>query len=145
MTVGFHIVDARGNNTLKINGEGEIGVSVHTHPPIDERIRILRSMTGASPSNYEQAYEKLHGSRQGILPASALTQTQTAEIRAPRPEPVEPFPAGIERRRETAEALWQINDYKAITCQQCGTRLKIPPRLQNSSVRCPHCGRSNLT
>jgi len=115
-----------------------------THPPISERIRILRSMTGASFSNYEQVYEKLHGSRQGILPVSALAQTQAVEIRAPRPEPVEPFQASIERRRETTEALWQINDYKTLTCE-CGTRLRIPPRLKNSAVRCPHCGRINST
>jgi len=115
-----------------------------THPPISERIRILRSMTGASFSNYEQSYEKLRGSRQGILPGSALAQTQAVEIQAPRPEPVEPFKASIERRRETSEVLWQINDYKTLTCE-CGTRLRIPPRLQNPSVRCPHCGRSNLT
>lgn len=38
MTVGFHIVGADGKNTLKINGEGEIGVAVHTHPPIDEDV-----------------------------------------------------------------------------------------------------------
>jgi heat shock protein HtpX len=116
-----------------------------THPPISERIRILRSMTGASFSDYEEAYDKLHySSHQGILPGSALTQTQAVEIRVPRPEPVEPFKASIERRRETSEALWQMNDYKTLTCE-CGTRLRIPPRLQNSAVRCPHCGRINST
>jgi heat shock protein HtpX len=116
-----------------------------THPPISERIRILRSMTGASFSEYEEAYDKLHHSfRQRFLPGSALTQAQTVEIRAPRPEPVEPLKASIERRRETSEALWQIHDYKTLTCE-CGTRLRIPPKLQNSAVRCPHCGRINST
>jgi heat shock protein HtpX len=115
-----------------------------THPPISERIRILRSMTGASLSNYEQAYEKLHGSRRGILPISSLAQTQRVEIRAPKPDKLEPFQANTERKRETSEALWRINDYETITCD-CGTRLRIPPRLQNSFVRCPHCGRTNST
>jgi heat shock protein HtpX len=115
-----------------------------THPPISERIRILRSMAGASFSNYEEAYNKLHGSRRGILPSPALAPTQTVEIRAPRPEPVEPLKASIERRRDTSEALWQMNDYKTLTCE-CGTRLRIPPKLWNSAVRCPHCGRINLT
>jgi len=117
-----------------------------THPPISERIRILRSMTGASFSNYEQAYDNLHRAQHGgILPASALAATGTAEIRAPRPEPVDPYRERIERRRETTEALWQANDYKTITCINCGTRLRIPPRLQNSVVRCPHCGSVNRT
>lgn len=115
-----------------------------THPPISERIRILRSMAGVSFSNYEEAYNKLHGSRRGILPGSALAPTQTVEIRAPRPEPVEPVKASVERRRDTSEALWQMNDYKTLTCE-CGTRLRIPPKLRNSAVRCPHCGRINLT
>ena len=115
-----------------------------THPPISERIRILRSMAGASFSNYEEAYNKLHSFRRGILPGSALAPTQTVEIRAPRPEAVEPLKASIERRRDTSEALWQMNDYKTLTCE-CGTRLRIPPKLRNSAVRCPHCGRINLT
>jgi len=115
-----------------------------THPPISERIRILRSMTGASFSNYEQAYEKIRGSRKGVLPGSTLAQTREVEIRAPRPEPVGSVKASIERRRETSEALWQINDYKTLTCQ-CGTRLRVPLGLRNSTVRCPHCGRINST
>jgi heat shock protein HtpX len=115
-----------------------------THPPISERIRILRSMAGASFSSYEEAYNKLHGSRRGILPRSTLAPAQPVEIRAPRPEPVEPLKASVEQRRDTSEALWQMNDYKTLTCE-CGTRLRIPPTLQNSAVRCPHCGRINLT
>jgi heat shock protein HtpX len=117
-----------------------------THPPISERVRILRSMAGASFSNYEEAYDKIHGSRQRILPGSALAPAQAVGIRAPGPEkgPVEPRADRVERRRETSEALWGVNDYKTITCK-CGTRLRIPPRLQNSAVRCPHCGRTNRT
>jgi heat shock protein HtpX len=117
-----------------------------THPPISERVRILRSMAGASFSNYEEAYDKIHGPRQRILPGSALAPAQAVGIRAAGSEtgPVEPRAGNIERKRETSEALWQVNDYKTITCR-CGTRLRIPPRLQNSAVRCPHCGRTNRT
>jgi len=115
-----------------------------THPPISERIRILRSMAGASFSDYEEAYRKLHGSHRGILVPSTLSQTQTVEIRASRPEPVEQAKTNIERTRDTSELLWRMNDYKTLTCE-CGTRLRIPPKLQNSMVRCPHCGRLNLT
>jgi len=31
-----------------------------THPPISERVRILRTMAGASFSNYDQAYRQVH-------------------------------------------------------------------------------------
>ena len=130
-------------NPFRSKGRAATGLT-STHPPISERIRILRSMTGVSFSNYEQAYEKVRGSRKAVLPGSALSGTGEVEIRAPRPEPVEPLRAGIERRRETSGALWQMNAYKTISCD-CGTRLRIPPALQNSTVRCPHCGRINST
>jgi heat shock protein HtpX len=42
-----------------------------THPPITERIRILRSMGGGSYTNYEAAYEQVHG-RGKIIPPSAI-------------------------------------------------------------------------
>jgi heat shock protein HtpX len=43
-----------------------------THPPIKERIRILRSMGGTMYQNYEAAYEQVHG-RGKIIPPSALS------------------------------------------------------------------------
>ena len=115
-----------------------------THPPIAERIRILRSMTGSSFANYEKAYEDFYRGTKTIIPPSALAQTQTLDIRAPRAEEVGTLKATIERRKDTSDALWQINQYRTIDCE-CGVRLRIPPRLQNSTVKCPHCGAINRT
>jgi heat shock protein HtpX len=42
-----------------------------THPPIADRIRILRAMGGNSYQNYEAAYEQVRKGR--IIPKSALT------------------------------------------------------------------------
>ncbi|NLE90500.1 MAG: M48 family metallopeptidase, partial [Dehalococcoidales bacterium] len=42
-----------------------------THPPISDRVRILRSMGGASFVDYNKAYSEVH-SGGSILPASAL-------------------------------------------------------------------------
>ena len=44
-----------------------------THPPIQERIRILRAMAGNSYMNYEKAYEQVHGKGK-IIPGSALSK-----------------------------------------------------------------------
>ncbi len=54
------------------------GMSVNsafsTHPPITDRIRILRSMSGASYTDYEKSYEQIKGKR--VMPASALAATE---------------------------------------------------------------------
>ena len=49
-----------------------------THPPISERVRILRGMGGNSYADYEKAYEQMHKG-QGIVPKSALNQNATVQ------------------------------------------------------------------
>jgi len=117
-----------------------------THPPIAERIRILRSMAGASLADYERAYRQAKGGA-GIVPASALTLDGLAgavALRAPSPEtkPGEEFPQKVERARETSDLMWRLSNYKTILCE-CGTTLRIPPNFRALAVRCPHCGRVN--
>jgi heat shock protein HtpX len=113
-----------------------------THPPISERIRILRSMAGASLADYERVYQQLHGTGKGAIPASTLALSHPASLRSASAEttPVEPDKIG--RARETSDLMWRLGNYKTITCD-CGTRLRIPPGFKEPSVRCPHCGRVN--
>ena len=112
-----------------------------THPPIAERIRILRAMAGASLADYERAYQQAKGGA-GIVPASALAGPGAIALRAASPEtkPVEKFPQRVERARETSELMWRLSNYKTIPCE-CGTTLRIPPNFRARAVRCPHCGR----
>jgi heat shock protein HtpX len=112
-----------------------------THPPISERIRILRAMAGASYADYEQVYEKVHGAGKGVIPASALSLSHPAGLRAAGAEAA-PEPDKIGRTRETSDLMWRLGNYKTITCK-CGTRLRVPPRFKGTTVRCPHCGRDN--
>ncbi len=118
-----------------------------THPPIQERIRILRAMAGASLADYEQAYRQAKGGA-GIMPASALALDKVAgatTLRAPSADtkPLEPLPQRVERARQTSDLMWRLNNYKTIDCP-CGTRLRISPRFGVTSVRCPHCGRTHM-
>ncbi len=116
-----------------------------THPPISERIRILRSMAGgASLADYDQAYRTIHKGGKPVFSAATMAGTGTVGIRAAVPETTsgEREPSKVERTREVSDLMWRMNKYETITCD-CGTKLKIPPNFKRSNVRCPHCGRIN--
>jgi heat shock protein HtpX len=117
-----------------------------THPPLSERIRILRAMAGgASYVDYDKAYQQVHkGAARGIMPATALAGAGAVGLRAAVPEaaPKEPEPSRVERTREVGDLLWQKSGYKFIDCE-CGTRLKVPSNIRRATVRCPHCGRTH--
>jgi len=114
-----------------------------THPPISERIRILRAMSGASLADYNQAYSEGHQRGGGIIPASALTGAGAIGLRAAEPEVarIEPEPDKVARTRETSDLMWRLNNYKTINCT-CGTKLKVPPKFKRPSLKCPHCGKT---
>jgi len=116
-----------------------------THPPISERIRILRSMAGgASFADYNDAFRKISGGGRRIVPPSAIASAGAVALRAAEPEavPKEPEPGKVERTREVSDLMWRLNNYRTITCE-CGTKLKVPPKLKRANIKCPHCGRIN--
>jgi heat shock protein HtpX len=116
-----------------------------THPPLSERIRILRSMAGgASLANYEESYRQVHGGRSGVIAPSAIAAAAIVGLRSAEPEaaPVEPEPSKLERTREVTDLMWRKSKYRTVTCD-CGTRLRVPPNLKRARVKCPHCGRNN--
>jgi heat shock protein HtpX len=116
-----------------------------THPPLAERIRVLRSMAGgAGLAEYEKAYRQVKG--QGVIPASALSGAGAIGLREASAEagPVEPGAEQVTRARETSDLMWRMNNYRTIDCP-CGTRLRVPPEYRRPSVQCPHCGRVHQT
>ena len=114
-----------------------------THPPLSERIRILRSMAGgASFADYDQGYRQVHEVGKGILPVAALATAGVVGLRAATPEAAQKEPSKVERARETSDVMWRRSNYKTLTCV-CGTKLRVPPKFKAPSVRCPYCGRTN--
>jgi heat shock protein HtpX len=112
-----------------------------THPPISERIRILRSMAGgASLADYDKAYRQSHQSEKGVIPVSALVGAPALAAR--QPQTVEKEPETIERARETSDVLWKYSDYGVVNCE-CGAKLRLPPKFRGNSIQCPHCGRAH--
>ncbi len=111
-----------------------------THPPITERIRILRSMAGgASFAEYDSAYSKVHRGGGSIVPAATLAAVGAVSLRAAAVEAT-PGEDREKRVRQTSELMWRLGNYKTITCD-CGTKLRLPPKFKKSKIRCPHCGR----
>jgi heat shock protein HtpX len=111
-----------------------------THPPISERIRILRAMAGASFNDYDQAYRDVHRGK-GVIPAAGLT-AEAVPIATVSQEGEAGELSEIERARETSDVMWRLGNYKTITCD-CGTKLRVPPSFRESTIKCPHCGRTH--
>jgi heat shock protein HtpX len=112
-----------------------------THPPISERIRILRAMSGASYKDYSAAYQQVRHTDKAFIPAAEALATGSVALRAAQPEVPEKLEE-VQRVRETTNALWNVHNYKTITCA-CGTKLRLPPSYKLPEVKCPHCGRIN--
>jgi len=115
-----------------------------THPPISERIRILRGMGGGvSMVDYDKAFRQVHRGGGSVVPASALVGEGVGLVSAREDRVAEADPGEIDRARETSDVLWKLNKYTFVTCSNCGTKLKLPPKFKSKTVKCPHCGTPN--
>ena len=105
-----------------------------THPPLAERIRILRAMAGgAAYANYDQAYRQVKNTQSGIISPQTAATAGTVGLRAAvAGGPVEPLADDkVTRTRDVNDMMYRMNDYKTIECE-CGAKLKVPPSMQGS-------------
>jgi heat shock protein HtpX len=117
-----------------------------THPPIDERVRILRSMSGVSFADYEASYRKLKGGK-GVIPSSAMDGIGAMPGSAARAASAAAAAGATEinprkQARETDDFFYNKNGYDRIECP-CGTILKVPPSFKSGQVKCPRCHRKH--
>jgi heat shock protein HtpX len=108
-----------------------------THPPIAERIRILRSMQGAGYMNYQEAYRTVKGGQAGIIPGSGLSDDGDAGIRKAFDDSSGAGKKSV--KRNTGDLMMAVNSYTFIDCQ-CGLRIKVPPDYGRGNIDCPRCG-----
>jgi heat shock protein HtpX len=126
-------------NPLGVSARGLADIT-STHPPISERVRILRSMAGgAGLARYDEAFRKVTGKAVGVVPYASLGAASDTPAVAPgAPDAT----ARLERVRSTTDMLWRLNGYAFIACA-CGTTLKVPPAYLGRDIACPHCGASH--
>ena len=133
-TAPMYIINPFRNKSMSVNDW------TSTHPPLQERIRILRAMAGgASYANYDQAFRKVKNTQSGIISDQTAAAVGAVGLRAAVAEgPVETAPVDdkVSRTREVNDMMYRMNDYKAIQCE-CGAKLKVPPSMQGTVIKMP--------
>jgi len=125
-------------NPFKKRGKMDLSAWTSTHPPIAERIRILRSMSqGASYKDYAQAFAAVsHG--KNPVPVAAIAKEQVPI----RPAQAEATPQERTQKqiRQVGDIMRKVNGFLFLTCM-CGLKIKVPPDFKANTVNCPRCGR----
>jgi len=127
-------------NPLKKKKGAKLSNLSSTHPPISERIKILRNMThGAAFKDYAKAFTDV--TKAGtVVPASALTQKEDVALRRPG-APAKEKPTQKQQLRQIGDLMRTVNGFIFLTCL-CGLKLKIPPNFKAKKVKCPKCSRN---
>jgi heat shock protein HtpX len=109
-----------------------------THPPTEDRIKILRGMVkGSSLWEYESAYRKLHQDK-GVIGPVSLKNAKDQSIRAASSDAAKHNTK--KSLRDVKDILHKSAGYGLLACA-CGMKLKIPPKFKHKKVKCPRCGR----
>ncbi len=126
-------------NPFKKKRQRKLSDLTSTHPPISERIRILRNMThGASFKDYSNAFANVKHTKT-VIPPAALTKEdialREAEAKAEKEQRTEA------QMRQVGDIMRRVNQFIFLTCL-CGLKLKIPPNFKSNKVTCPRCKRN---
>ena len=111
-----------------------------THPPVKERISVLRNMAGgANYSNYLDSYQKVRGVKEALIPRSGLQDTASIPIR----EASVDLSNGIEKStqeifREGGDVFRAASGFMFTSCV-CGLKMKFPPNFKKPHINCPRC------
>jgi len=128
-------------NPLKKKGRKLSDLS-STHPPISERVRILRSIGhGANFIDYQNAFNTVKGSKENIIPQTALTESSPIKLRGAGAIPL----VGLTKKqtqRDMGDIMMKVNEYSFVNCS-CGLKIKIPPEFKKNSLFCPRCGKEH--
>ncbi len=113
-----------------------LSVAFATHPPLEERIRVLRTMgKSADFAAYDRAYQKIAGKH--VIGSKTLA---AVEPEAARPPAADETSSPPQRLRQASDAYLAGAGYQRVKCPHCQAVLKIPPTRQGRVNECPRCG-----
>ena len=123
-------------NPFKKKKQRKLSDLTSTHPPISERVKILRNMSqGASFKNYSDAFTNVTH-KKTVVPVAALTKEdiaiREANVKAKKQQRKET------QMRQVGDIMRRVNQFIFLTCA-CGLKLKIPPNFKSKKVDCPRC------
>jgi heat shock protein HtpX len=123
-------------NPFKKKKQRKLSDLTSTHPPISERVKILRKMThGASFKDYSDAFTNVTKTKTPV-PIAALTKEdiaiREADVKAKKEQRTET------QMRQVGDIMRKVNQFIFLTCA-CGLKLKIPPNFKSKKVDCPRC------
>jgi heat shock protein HtpX len=124
-------------NPFKKKGQRKLSDLTSTHPPISERVKILRNMSqGASFKDYSKAYTAVTNTS-SVVPAGAVglkenVELRQADVRATKQEKRE------QQMHQVGDIMRKVNQFVFLTCA-CGLKLKVPPNFKGDKVKCPRC------
>ena len=115
---------------------------VSTHPPTEERIRILRAMAGgAGYVDYDNAFRKVRGRDEPCIGKQTLGSEGSVPARKASPDG-DSKQETIERLQEVDGILGRLANLILIPCL-CGVQIRVPQNLERDSFQCPRCGREH--
>ena len=126
-------------NPLKKKGMKMSDLS-STHPPISERIRILREMSGgAGLVNYQNAFSKITG-KKNMIPQGELSKNEEIGMRMG-------ITSEVADNKTTArtmnDIMMKVDNYSFVDCS-CGMKIKIPADFTADMAYCPRCGKGHI-
>ena len=124
-------------NPFKRKGQRKLSDLTSTHPPISERVKILRNMMhGVSFKEYSNAFTEVTHAKT-VVPVAALSAKEDI---AQRQAHVESTKKGRREKqmRQVGDIMRRVNQFVFLSCV-CGLKMKIPPNFKGDKVKCPRC------
>jgi len=124
-------------NPFKKKKQMKLSDLTSTHPPISERVKILRKLThGASFKQYSDAFTEVTHNKT-VVPVAALSAKEDVALRQASAETTKKDRAE-KQMRQVGDIMRRVNQFIFLTCA-CGLKMKIPPNFKGNKVECPRC------